>query len=489
MNILRRDDIKKVTPDVAAWIEDYYKHPNQYPHNMIAELVSAACKGAGKEGICRETVTEYVNRPENKNRLMMYRNPEQFRKVNQPRLRRLKAENPCDLAYGDGTPLQIPCWNKKGDKLVRLQLYVILDQCSGFIGGFSLSETEDRYSILGAMEMFVSMTGYLPHTYKHDNASGNNAEEWLQFRMKALIAGCNAEPCKPGEPTAKADIERFFGTFQSYQRMVNGFIGEGVRSKRDTGRVDIDFLKAYHKKEGYYSYETMVEVVTRLINAYNQTETARKEAPSAIFARNKPNGIRVSTEQKAFLFWPYKTIKVMQSEVVFKIRHAVYIYKVYDHETALLLNGKQVRVYYQESDLSEVCLFDEHDQYITSIKQKVLVHAAPVNQTDGDVQQIIKQTAHNHSIKTFVKSETKKISDNLTDDPDIILTSPLTHTKEKFDNAETDHMLDYMRDRYSIDRNNVSEFETVETVDSSNDVRTRYSKKHTPKKPSLAILD
>lgn len=482
-----RNDIRKVDEQVAAWIEYYAKHPNQFSHALIAEMVNTECKQAGKKTIVRRTVTDYMNHDDVRNRIMMYRNPEQWRKVNQPRLRRLKAFNPGDLAYMDGTPLQIPCWNRAETKVIRPTLYAIIDQCSGYIGGWSLSESEDRYSVISAMKMWVKMTGFIPHELKHDNASSMLTGEIGQLREKWLMTGGNLAPCTPGEPTQKADIERFFGAFQSYQRRVDGFQGEGIMSKRDTARVDIDFLKKHHKKNGYYSFETMLEITGTLIAAYNQTKRARSEAPGVLFAKERPNAILIAPEQVAFLFWAYKEIKVAQAEVVTTIRHNQYIYEIFDSELALRLNGKKVRVYYQENDLSEVCLFTEQDEYLTTIKQKVKIPAAPVNQTPEDVQNIIKQTSHNNALKGIVEKETAKVADILTaNEADNILAHPLQYTKEQFNNAETAKLLSFLRDEYSIDNSKVKDFVPVEQEPTS-DINDRYAKKHF-KKGSLEIV-
>src|SRR5690606_17622750 len=126
----------------------------------------------------------------------------------------------------------------------------------------------------------------------------------------------------------KAQIERWFGTFQtSYQRMIDGFIGEGIRSKRTNGRIDAEFWSKVSQKDGHYTYDSIVTIITQLIAIYNQQAVKNRKAPSKVFTESeKPNSTAIGSEDIAVLFWHHKRLKVSRGEIRTTIRHTDYYY-------------------------------------------------------------------------------------------------------------------------------------------------------------------
>src|SRR5690606_29800851 len=112
-------------------------------------------------------------------------------------------------------------------------------------------------------------------------------EEFKALKEALLLKGCRLNPAEKGNPQHKAQIERWFGTFQtSYQRMIDGFIGEGIRSKRTNGRIDAEFWSKVSQKDGHYTYDSIVTIITQLIAIYNQQAVKNRKAPSKVFTES-----------------------------------------------------------------------------------------------------------------------------------------------------------------------------------------------------------
>ncbi|WP_312339525.1 transposase family protein [Sphingobacterium sp.] len=476
-----RIHMRKVTDYVEALIEKYYKHPNQYTIDQITDLVNSEIEKKNLKTIDRSSVSRYVNNPDNKNRLMMYRNSEYFDNKVMPIVRRKDIKMAGDLYYADGTPLQIPCWNESMTKEIRLNLFAVIDVKTKKIVGFDLAESEDRYNVISAIKMAFELEGLVPFELKYDNASATKTEEFNALKDMLELKGCRFTPTKKGNPQEKSQVERLFGSFQTkYQRMIDGFMGEGIRSTRENGRINAEFVNRLRSKNNLYTYESMVVIVTNLINIYNQTKGHQGTSPSEQFAKcEKLRANKIDHSDIAMLFWKHKTIKASRGEVSTTIRHTAYHYTIWDNELKLRLSGQSVKMYYDESDLSTVHLFSLKDEYLCECRQAVMVHEGKAGQTADDVKTLIKVSKHAESIKTTVKKKTAKVrAAGIEEDGDDFLNmlNPYSVQKEKYNNAEGNMLIEYVLDKKNIDRKMIREYSPINTE------REDYEKSVKPKK-------
>lgn len=489
------EHLVKITDFHIAVMEKYKMHPNKYGYTMITDLVNKDCIDASLKPISVESVSQYLRQPEVKNRLSMYGDKRHYRNEVKGFTRRRAADFAGDEYYCDGSPLQIFCWNKARTVIVRLSLFVVMDLHSKKIVGFDLAESEDRYNWFGAFKMAFDMEKLLPYNMVYDNASATKTDEFKVLQQELLIKGCQLNPAKKGNPQAKAQVERWFETFQSgFQRMIDGFIGEGIKSRRDNGRIDAEYLKKVQKEKGYYSFNEMQIIVTELIGIYNQKPVKKRKAANLMFRESdKPNAQNIGIQDVAFLFWMHKKIKVSRSEIKFEIRSNTYYYDVFDNRMALKLNGQQVKVYYDESDLSTVQIFTLENEYIGELRQKVIIVAALANQQPADVLNIMKQSAHNESMAATIKHDTEAIAakaQGVNDDVLGRMITPFDTSKEEFNSAETEAMLSYIQQKNGIDLSLVPEYTPVITEGIKQETETvqeRHSKKFI-KPASLRVI-
>ena len=457
-----RPDRVKMTAWHTGKVEQYYAHPNKWGARIIHELLTKDCIEQKKQLVSVETVAKYIAKPAVKNRLAMYRDKAFYNRNVQPSARRLAPVYAGDLYYADGSPSQIPCWNETGTKVISLNIFVVMDVMSKKLTGFDLSENEDRYNWLAAFKMAFNNERIAPFELVYDNASATKTAEFLQLKNDAELKGCRLRPTTKGEPRQKADVERFFGTFQELERLIEMFTGEGIRTKRDNGRIDVEHLSQIQKIKGHYEFKDMVKIITTLIQIYNHTPGENKLSPAQIFeASEKPNTNPLAVEDIAYLFWTYKKIKVANSEVKITIRHNEYYYEVYDHRTALRIDTTQVKVYYDAADLSTVHLFSLKDEYICECRQKLQFHKAQANQTPEDVDKIIKTSAHYAAKKTVARQISEDIARTaMQEDENFLnLAVPYTVAKEKLNQTELNRVLRQVGESKGIDLESVKDYE------------------------------
>lgn len=483
----------KMTDFTKARCEDYYKHPNQYTFEMIHKMVSIECGQNKVIPVSLTTIKTYLNKPEIKNRLSYFRNPQHYNRTVAPITRRHNIKQSADLYYGDGSPLQIFCWNKTQTERIRLNLFAVMDVASGKIVGMDLAESEDRFNVLAALKMAFDLEKIAPFEYKYDNASATKTEEYTALKDAMVLRGCLFTPTKKANPQEKSQIERFFNTFQTkYQRMIDGFIGEGIKSKRDNGRISADFLKKVQHKDNLYTYESACKIVAQLIGIYNADARRNKLSPNAMFAQSeKTRANKLDATDIALLFWKHKTIKVSKSEIVTTIRHNDYIFDVFNHETALKLAGNQVKMYYDENDLSNVHLFDLEGKYICECRQKIRVHEGEAGRTPENTLTLIKQSKHNASIVSHIKKQTISVKNkgvaSIGGDAEFKLLNPFDVAKDELNGAETD-MYNYLIHQKGLDDDKAKSYEPI-YVDTDNAPNAnKYSKKYKVKNPSLTVI-
>ncbi|WP_354354744.1 hypothetical protein [Pedobacter sp. UYP30] len=492
--------LKKVTDFHIGKMEQYYSHPNQYTYSMITELTNADCKAIGLKEISIESVKKYLGQPSVKNRLSYYRSKEFFKKNVQPFARRKESLFSGDLYYADGSPLQIFSWNKEHTKKIRLNLFAVMDVKSSKIVGFDLAESEDRYNWFAAFKMGFDMEMLLPYEVVYDNASATKTQEFKTLKEKLLVRGCRFNPAEKGNPQHKAQLERWFGTFQSTcQRMIDGYIGEGIRSKRTNGRIDAEFWGKAVRKDDCYTWDSMVMIITQLISVYNQKAAKNRKAPSKVFAESeKPNAPIIGKEDIAQLFYHSKKLKISRSELKHTVRHVDYYYEVFDHTQGLKLNGKEVITYYNEGDLSTVHIFSLQNEYLGELRQKIGLVQGKANQQPSDVQQIIKTSKHNNSISTTVRDATQKIADKaaaINQDAFYNISNPFTVAKETFNTAETKLMMDYVSEHSDVNSERVKPYTPIAyntPLSKRNDKKPlteRYSKQFQDKNPDLSVVE
>lgn len=449
----------KVNPFVVLQIKGYLSHPNKYSYNLIKGWVNDSIKEVNdKDGkdystISKSTVARYYMN--NRNEINYYREGKKaFDTDMRPYLPRITALNAGSLMQMDGSPIQIFCWNhpdkwkKDGKRQIRLNLFVIRDAYSGKITGYDMSEHEDRYNIIASIKMMVNRHNHLPAEIVHDNFSASKTDEFKAIKSQLEDKGVKVRAAKVGNAQDKGEVERYFGTFQSrFQRLIDGYLGEGIKSKRANGRISEEFINKCQKENGLYGYDEMRQIIAKLIETYNQTAINEKydgKTPNQLYDESeKPYVIPVNALDYARIFWLYKEVTVRKSMIINEVRKSKRHYEIWDNDKKLLVNGRKVRIYYEEDEASEIHVFTLDNKFICTCKQHVQIHEAYVDQQVGEGERIMKHVAHRDTIYGYIDNiaseDVKKADQFFGKTCDLV--PAMTREKQKINNAETQVLL------------------------------------------------
>lgn len=449
----------ELSQGVIQLIRSEWSHPNQKSFTTVHEKVKKYCDENGlKECPSRSTIVNYLSQPMIKNVLMKKRNNKRWNRDNQfsPHFDKPLYAN--DLWEIDGTPIQIKCWNKTRTEEIRLELTAIIDAHSGYIVGYDLSVKEDFISWKRAIKMAIDNTRSIPCEMRHDNHGLTKMPDFKYLKSKIVDAGCFFNATKPLSANEKSFIERWFETFQNvYQREVNGFIGEGIKSRNPNARIDPEYYSKFK-----YTYDEMQTVISTKIKEYNENTREGKTSPEELYKTSKkPNSFKVDEIAIPLMFWNYKEILVRKGEVKITIQKIEYRYHIKDVAIANMLNGTQVKVYYDEDDLSTVQLVYNNDIDSMELRQNPKIYKDKASSHLNEADALYKAGAKMKATAKYADEQYK----------DLLGVCPVSD-KEGYNNAETQ---EYLKES--------------EEYSKKSDLRMKQQKKFQDVKPSLKPIN
>jgi transposase InsO family protein len=325
------------------------------------------------------TIKKIIGDPCFKNKNKGYRYGEEWMTNNfEPFKLRLEPENNGTLWQMDGSRLQIPYLGENNTPKF-LVLFVVMDVHSRRIIGFSFGKSENHKMVLEAISKAVEMTRYVPRELLRDNGKCFEHKNYKFLEEYLNFLGCYVRKHKVGLARDKAHVERFFSTLQTtVLNEIEGYIGEGVKSRREEGRPAKKVIQKYLNKGTLRTRTALEKLIPTLIEKYNNQVLSEKHAPNVRFkiAEKDPFSTDVSKHEFALMFWKHTTVQVKNSMILLtegKHRNKRFQYIIHDKELRYRLNLTEVQVYYQKNDRHLIKLFDHNLNWITDLTREVMI--------------------------------------------------------------------------------------------------------------------
>jgi transposase InsO family protein len=201
----------------------------------------------------------------------------------------------------DGTPLHM-YFNHRGSTYQRLNIFVVLDEHSWAVVGYSLSFAETTEAVMQALRNACQNTGLMPHQVQSDNSSA--IQSWHVQQAIGQIAIYNT-PSAPGNARAKV-IEPFFRHFNSrILKLQPGYMGNPHASLEY--RPNDEYLLA---NRGHFpTLQEAVSIVDNSLNiwnahVFNDAEPMRKWRESVEKTRAQQRRFTAETDVAAFWHVP-----------------------------------------------------------------------------------------------------------------------------------------------------------------------------------------
>lgn len=394
----------------------YASNPKHYSARQLAEFVNFHAEQSNEMKVSQSWVVNMMNDKHDSTFRTLVESARQGAKYTNdnilPYLSRHASLYPNNTWFIDGTPIQIYSKDKY-NRMQRLNIFVVLDACTRRIIGFDINTTgEDRFMVMNAIKMAIRYTGYIPYEIVSDNFSANKTEEIKNMQSELLKFGTKWRFAKVGNAQDKSYVERFNGTFQTMeQSLLEEYIGEGITTRRDNGRIDPDFLKEVFKKKGLYPTEMMKDFVVGLLCIYNDKKISGRQSPNEKYnSLSVDKAIPLDFINIPKLFWRRTEVTVKRGQVTLQRNNVVYEYDVWDKALSVSLQGKKVIVRYDENYHGSVFIYDYYtDVMIKEIKLKIKGFASNAEVPEGMEDVNIKFASHKKSAKSYLEDERKKI--------------------------------------------------------------------------------
>ncbi|SHH84887.1 integrase catalytic domain-containing protein [Flavobacterium johnsoniae] len=415
------DGASKPRPEKAK-TNDFHKglaivllsHPKKHSYRAVADLLNHHSISEGLEPITESWIKKMM-RENNEVRTIVNKGRHGQKYFNDKMLPhgvRILTPYPANVWMIDGTPVQFYCWNEGRTKILRLNLFAVIDVCSRKIVGFDISYTEDKINIMNALKLAAKSEGHLPSEIVSDHFSARKTEEILELKAQMDKLGTSWRHSKVGNPQDKTYIERFWGVFQTvYCSLYDDYIGEGITSKRLGGRPAPEVLMALTKKSDMPTFNEMRSRIAEIIVKYNETATSKRQSPNDVYKLEKPNACEMNPLNTALMFW-YKTSHTVRNGMVkITVSKKEYCYEIHNHKHKAMLQDQKVTVRYNEKELDSIMLFDQHDNVICECKKSLTFNIAEVDRTEEDNLNTYAHVAKNKSYTAYLDGEKQEYID------------------------------------------------------------------------------
>lgn len=369
----------KLTEKHISKIEELYRDKRMYTGREIHEKLNLWSIKNGYSKVSLATIKKVMATTDFQNKNKPYRNGDEWKKLLfDPFRLREKPKFNGTLWQIDGSRLQIPYLHK--DKPGFLNYFVILDVHSGKIVGYSIDKSENSIMIVEALKMAVKSCGYVPLEIILDSAGSYKSTRFRNLEEHISLLGTQFRKHVPGNPRDKGQIERFVGSFQTTVcKNVEGYIGEGIKSRRGDARPSNKVLQEILKPSKLRSESELKELFPNLIDQYNELKINDKKPPNLIFdlAQKDEYAPDVSDNDFTLMFWnrihDYKIKNSMVLITEGSFRKQTFQYIIDDYDLRIKLNLSKVLVCYSKSDRSYIKLFDENENHIIDVKRTMPV--------------------------------------------------------------------------------------------------------------------
>ncbi|MFN7494847.1 MAG: transposase family protein [Cyclobacteriaceae bacterium] len=295
-----------------------------------------------------------------------------------PKITRFLAEGPGEQFQGDYYKLQFYCL--RGNIIIRLWVFIVLDVFSKKIVGWALSEKPMAKQAKDAFKMAFVEHSILPEEIIVDNDPVYNRKIFRRFMRRLNNLGVITTKAYPNIPTWKAEIESAFAVFQKLHSDKPWFIGEDIKSQnhRRAGNPSTELRQQlYRDKKNMLTESEMRSEFGKLVQEYNAMTNNRKKkiSPADTYRMNKSKRpITLEEWMVPLLFWKAKTKKRIKDDgrIDLQIDGMEYRYQVTQAEMLWQYKNSDVRMCYDPSDLSKVHIFERGTlKYIGMIEPRL----------------------------------------------------------------------------------------------------------------------
>ena len=404
-----------MSEDVIIEIIKWYKDPKNYNAGQITEFVNDYLTRMNRQNISRSSVEKIISQPYVKNACMISRHGDVYAENKLlPFARFKKPEAEGILWCMDGSKFQF-AYKLGNSKFNYLTYFIIIDGCSDKIIGYSNDDSENHVMVIDAFEKACLTTGYLPREIIADDSPAYRAKEFTQIVSHIKNWGVNYRQIMRNNPRDNSYAERFFGVLQeSYCKKIDGYIGDGIKSKNQNGRPAPEELKKFCSLKKIRTKQELIEIIESTLLKYNidKDKKKRNENDYTNGKKKKFQPIQLNTIKYVQLFWNQNELTIHNSSITFDINKVNYCYNIYDGEKVKKHNGIKVLVRYNKADLSKIMIFNlKYDTYITTLDRLPTISKGSYERDSEQNSNLYRHSKRKKELKSKLLEGMKKIDE------------------------------------------------------------------------------
>lgn len=343
-----------------------YSDKSKMSKTMVQKAINEERLDKGLSALTYSTVNNFLNQPMIKNVTLKSRHGRRkFRNDLKPYLS-MKSEYCNEIWEIDG--MKIPFCCEISDQTEFLDVVIVIDVLSKKILGHSIGRNENFEMINAAIRNAIKNVNYLPREIVHDKHSPYFSRNMQSLQEKMVLFHVNWRSTNPDSPNEKGTIERVFGTLNTtFFRGLYGYIGEGIKSKREYSLPSPEAILEYRKSSNVYSLNQLSILVKEVFELYNNTSNKGRPTPNSCYQQSLslPNKDfdqrKITPEDYAYLFFEENTYKVRRSMITFNRNNDRLNYTL-PPEWRSKLNGMKVLVYYDPNDYTTIHIFSSRKE-------------------------------------------------------------------------------------------------------------------------------
>lgn len=379
----------RVNKVVSTLIKSFRLDSSGYNKSKILNIVNTHLKRMNCPTVSKSTVDRICDDIEFRNKTDILRLGKKYADDNiTPYLSRKVPDYAGGLYQIDSSQINI-YYNNKGTPSY-LTLCAVIDVHSRKIIGHEIGAVENFQLIKNTIKSAFVNGKIAPDHILVDNHAAYHSYDFKNLKSKLMSCGINIRYAQVKNAKDKAHIERWFGTFQStYLPDIYGFLGEGIKTKREGGRANDERTKEYRKLKNLHVKEDLIELINDKIKEYNEAiHGVTKDSPYNLFRVSSSESDKTINQYDiALIFGKNTEITVRKSKIIMTVLGIKYSYTILDRKTANKANATKVKVYYDELDLSRVFISTLNDENLGVIYKDVEVNIVPMTNEEGKVYQ------------------------------------------------------------------------------------------------------
>ncbi|WP_316777741.1 hypothetical protein [Pedobacter antarcticus] len=295
-------------------------------------------------------------------------------------------------------------------RLKKLTMVAVRDAFSKRIVGYSVARSENRLSLLEAIQDAVANTNAMPFEMVSDNHSYNETKEVGFFKEEAEKLGFTWTV--DSNPKRKGIAERYFGLLgERFCKDHYGYIGQGIKTRDRDGRSKQELIDKYQRAGMLLTEDAIKLIAIDVVTEFNKTPLANgKKSPNELYYESeKPNRIEIDLYERLKMFTKRTEYKVTRSQINIEIAGVKYEYQLPAHLYGIY-DRKTVAVRYDTPEL--IYLFDKAtDKFIIDLEQKEKAAGALANQTLADIEILNRSTGRLKGVKSQARQQNEEIAE------------------------------------------------------------------------------